>query len=164
LTDFYTRPVETERLILRRPTAADAEAPIWFGIEPEEALAFADRHWQLHAFGPWTAVLKETGEPVAAIDLHFAGEGISGVEADEIEVGWVVAVDARGRGLATEAAGAAIAYAFDVLGVDEVVAYTSPGNAASLRVMAKLGMTVRGEGRSRDGKPAVILVARGAPR
>jgi RimJ/RimL family protein N-acetyltransferase len=156
--------VETERLILRRPLVADAGAPIWFGIAPEEALALADEHWQRHGFGPWTAVLKETGEPVAAIDLHFAGEGIVGVDADEIEVGWVVAVDARGRGLATEAAAAAIAYAFDVLDVEEVVAYTSPGNAASLRVMEKLGMTVRGEGRARDGRPAVILVARRAPR
>ena len=156
--------METERLILRRPMAGDSAAPIWFGIEPEEALAFADDHWQRHGFGPWTAVLKETGEPVAAIDLHFAGAGIVGVEADEIEVGWVVAVAVRGRGLATEAAGAAIAYAFDSLGVDEVVAYTSPGNTASLRVMEKLGMTLRGEGRSRDGRPAVILVARRAPR
>jgi RimJ/RimL family protein N-acetyltransferase len=156
--------VETERLILRRPVAGDSAAPIWFGIEPQQALGFADEHWQRHGFGPWTAVLKETGEPVAAIDLHFAGAGIVGVEADEIEVGWVVAVAVRGRGLATEAAGAAIAYAFDVLGVDEVVAYTSPGNIASLRVMEKLGMTVRGEGRSRDGRPAVILVASRAPR
>ena len=154
--------METERLILRRPVATDAEAPIWFGIEPTEPLAFADDHWERHGFGPWTAVLRETGEPVAWIDLHLAGAGIVGVEPDEIEVGWAVAVDARGRGLATEAAGAAIAYALDVLGVDEVVAYTSPGNAASMRVMEKLGMTVRGEGRSRDGKRAVILVARRA--
>ena len=103
-------------------------------------------------------------EPVAAVDLHLAGPGITGVDEEEIEVGWVVAVDARGRGLATEAAAAVIAYAFDTLGVDEVVAYTSPGNAASLRVMEKLGMTRRGEGRSRDRKPAVIFVARRAPR
>jgi len=149
---------------MRRPLAADAGAGIWLGIAPEEALGLADEHWRRHGFGPWTAVLKETGEPVAVIDLHFAGEGIVGVEADEIEVGWVVAADARGRGLATEAARAAIGYAFDVLGVDEVVAYTGPGNAASMRVMEKLGMTVRGEGRSRDGMPAVILVARRAPR
>src|SRR5580765_8096176 len=120
MAHFYTRPVETDRLILRRPEPADADAPIWFGIAPEQHLAFAEEHWQVHGFGPWTALLKETGEPVAAVDLHFAGEGIVGVEADEIEVGWVVAVDARGRGLATEAARAAIAYAFDVLGVDEV--------------------------------------------
>jgi RimJ/RimL family protein N-acetyltransferase len=156
--------VETERLTLRRPLAADAGAPIWFGIAPEEALAFADEHWQRHGFGPWTVVTKQGGEPVAVVDLHYAGEGIDGVGADEIEVGWVVAVAARGRGVATEAAAAAIGYAFDVLGFDEVVAYTSPDNAASLRVMEKLGMVVRGEGRSRDGKPAVIFVARRAPR
>jgi RimJ/RimL family protein N-acetyltransferase len=162
--DFYTRGIETERLILRRPVADDADAPIWFGIDPAQALALADDHWERHGFGPWTAVLRETGEPVASIDLHFAGPGIVGIDADEIEVGWVVAVAARGRGFATEAARAAIGYAFDVLGVDQVVAYTSPGNAASLRVMEKLGMTVRGEGRSRDGKPAVILVDRRGPQ
>jgi RimJ/RimL family protein N-acetyltransferase len=151
--------VETERLILRRPAPSDAAAPVWFGIEPEQALAFAEDHWEQHGFGPWVAVLKETGRPVAAIDLHYAGPGIEGVEADEFEVGWAVAVDARGQGLATEAAGAALDYAFAVLGVDEVVAYTSPDNAASRRVIEKLGMRLRGEGRSRDGKPAVIYVA-----
>ena len=147
-------------MILRRPEPADAGAPIWFGISPDQALAFADDHWRRHGFGPWVAALKESGEPVAAIDLHYAGPGITGVDADEIEVGWVVAAAQRGNGLATEAAAAVIAYAFDTLDVDEVVAYTSPGNAASLRVMEKLGMTVRGEGRSRDGRTAVILVAR----
>ena len=100
---------------------------------------------------------------MAAVDLHLAGPGIIGVDEDEVEVGWVVAVEARGRGLATEAAAAVIAYAFDTVGVDEVVAYTAPDNAASLRVMDKLGMTRRGEGRSRDRKPAVIFVARRAP-
>ena len=160
---FYTRPVETDRLILRRPEPADADAPIWFGITAEEHLAFAEEHWRVHGFGPWTAVLKETGDPVAAVDLHLAGPGITGVEEDEVEVGWVVAVEARGRGLAAAAAAAVIAYAFDTVGVAEVVAYTAPGNAASLRVMDKLGMTRRGEGRSRDRKPAVIFVARRAP-
>ena len=144
--------METDRLILRRPEPADADAPIWFGITAEEHLAFAEEHWRVHGFGPWTAVLKETGDPVAAVDLHLAGPGIIGVDEDEVEVGWVVAV-----------AAAVIAYAFDTVGVDEVVAYTAPGNAASLRVMDKLGMTRRGEGRSRDRKPAVIFVARRAP-
>jgi RimJ/RimL family protein N-acetyltransferase len=151
--------VETERLVLRRPVVADAEAPVWFGIEPEQALAFAGDHWGRHGFGPWVAVLKETGRPVAAIDLHYAGPGIEGVDADEFEVGWAVSVDARGQGLATEAAGAVLEYAFSVLGVAEVVAYTNPDNAASRRVIEKLGMRLRGEGRSRDGQPAVIYVA-----
>src|SRR5205085_12134867 len=104
--------METERLVCRRPTAADADAPVWFGIEPAEALAFADEHWERHGFGPWVAVSKETGAVVAAVDLHYAGPGIEGVGADEHEVGWAVAVEARGGGIATEAGRAAIDYAF----------------------------------------------------
>jgi RimJ/RimL family protein N-acetyltransferase len=164
IRDFYTRAVESERLFFRRATAADADAPVWFGIEPADAIAFADEHWQEHGFGPWVAVSKETGAVVAVVDLHYAGPGIEGVEADEYEVGWVVAVDARGAGIATEAGRAAIDYAFRELGADEVIAYTSPGNAASLRVIDKLGMELRGEGRSRDGRRAVIFVARRARR
>ena len=156
--------METERLVFRRATAADADAPVWIGIEPAEAIAFADQHWQEHGFGPWVAVSKATGAVVAAIDLHYAGPGIEGVDADELEVGWVVAPDARGAGIGTEAGRAAIDYAFRELGADEVVAYTSPRNGASLRVIEKLGMERRGEGRSRDGRRAVIFVARRAPR
>jgi RimJ/RimL family protein N-acetyltransferase len=133
------------------------------GIEPAEALRFADEHWEQHGFGPWVAVSKESGAVVAAVDLHYAGPGIEGVAADEYEVGWVVAADARGAGIATEAGRAAIDYAFRELGADEVVAYTSPANPASLRVIEKLGMELRGEGRSRDGHRAVIYVARRAP-
>jgi RimJ/RimL family protein N-acetyltransferase len=156
--------METERLVFRRATAADADAPVWIGIEPAHAIAFADEHWEEHGFGPWVAVSKATGDVVAAVDLHYAGPGIDGVDADELEVGWVVAANARGAGIATEAGRAAIDYAFRELGVDEVVAYADPGNAASLRVIEKLGMERRGVGRSRDGRQAVIFVARRAPR
>jgi RimJ/RimL family protein N-acetyltransferase len=156
--------VETERLVFRRPTAADAAAPVWIGIAPGEALDFAEQHWNEHGFGPWVAVSKETGAVVAAVDLHYAGPGIEGVAADEYEVGWVVAAAARGAGIATEAGRAAIDYALTELGANEVVAYASPGNAASLRVIEKLGMELRGEGRSRDGRRAVIYVARRARR
>src|SRR3954454_12515345 len=95
--------METERLTLRRPVEADASAPVWFGIEPEQALAFADQHWEAHGFGPWVGVEKATGDVVAAVDLHFAGPGIEGVGADEYEIGWVIALHARGQGFATEA-------------------------------------------------------------
>jgi len=156
--------VETERLVFRRPTKADAHAPVWFGIEPAEAIRFAEEHWRQHGFGPWVAVARETGAVVAAVDLHYAGPGIGGVDAEEYEVGWSVAADARGQGIATEAGRAAIDYAFRELDADEVVAYTSPGNAASLRVIEKLGMERRGEGRSRDGQRAVIFVARRGSR
>jgi RimJ/RimL family protein N-acetyltransferase len=45
-----------------------------------------------------------------------------------------------GRGLATEAAGAALAYAFGELGLDRVDGGAAPENVASKRVMEKIGM------------------------
>ena len=54
--------------------------------------------------------------------------------------------EAWGRGYATEAAEASLAYGFDVLGLDEIVAVAYPDNAASRRVMEKIGMRYDGRG------------------
>lgn len=56
-------------------------------------------------------------------------------------IGWRLASDRWDRGYATEGARAALAFAFDELGLDEVVSCTTPANQPSVRVMAKLGMT-----------------------
>ena len=58
-----------------------------------------------------------------------------------IEVGWRLARSHLGRGLATEAARAAIDFGFDEIGLDEIVAFTTPANTRSLAVMERLGMT-----------------------
>ena len=58
-----------------------------------------------------------------------------------IEVGWRMVRSHWGRGLATEAARAALAFAFDELSVTEVVSFTTVGNERSRAVMRRLGMT-----------------------
>jgi ribosomal-protein-alanine N-acetyltransferase len=58
----------------------------------------------------------------------------------EIEIGWWLARSYWGRGLATEAAGAALRDGFERLGLGRIVAVAQPANRASLRVMHKLGM------------------------
>ena len=58
----------------------------------------------------------------------------------EVEVGYRLAKSAWGRGLATEAARAALDFAFDRLALAEVIAMAVPANAASRRVMDRLGM------------------------
>jgi RimJ/RimL family protein N-acetyltransferase len=58
-----------------------------------------------------------------------------------VEIGWRIAAAHWGRGYATEAARAALEYAFDSLKLDEVVSFTVPANRRSLRVMEKLGLT-----------------------
>ncbi|HZT17002.1 MAG TPA: GNAT family N-acetyltransferase [Gaiellaceae bacterium] len=58
-----------------------------------------------------------------------------------VEVGWRLARHAWGKGYATEAARAAVAFGFDELELDEIVSFTSVGNERSRRVMERLGMT-----------------------
>ena len=57
-----------------------------------------------------------------------------------VEIGWRLARTAWGRGLATEAARAALDFAFDRLALAEVIAMAVPANAASRRVMDRLDM------------------------
>ena len=66
----------------------------------------------------------------------------------QAEIGWAVAEDAKGRGYATEIAGALLAVAFGKLRLHRVFALCSVGNVASRRVMEKVGM--REEGLLRD--------------
>ncbi len=60
--------------------------------------------------------------------------------APAVEVGWRLAREHWGRGYATEGARGALAHAFDVLGLDEVVSMTVPANTRSRAVMERLGM------------------------
>ena len=55
-----------------------------------------------------------------------------------VEVGWRLGADFRGRGLATEAGGAALRWGFEDLGLREIVSIHEPDNAASGRVMDRL--------------------------
>jgi len=57
-----------------------------------------------------------------------------------VEIGWRLAKESWGCGYATEAAKAALEYAFDVLKLTEVYSFTSVGNARSRSVMEKIGM------------------------
>ena len=82
-----------------------------------------------------------------------------------VEVGWRLARDAWGRGYATEAARAALAFGFEEHAIEEILAIVDPGNERSLRVCAKLGMTRApgphaprdAQARPRLGRPATLV-------
>jgi len=58
-----------------------------------------------------------------------------------IEIGWRLARPAWGAGYASEAARAALSFAFRELALAEVVSFTATGNLRSRAVMERLGMT-----------------------
>ena len=140
--------LETERLRLRQFREADLEAYAAIVADPEtmtymggprdRARAWSDiawclGHWRLRGYGLWAADETVSGRLVGRIGL-LNPEGWPG-----LEVGWLVARSHWGRGLATEGARAALAYAFDELGADHVISLIRPDNAASIRVAEKLG-------------------------
>lgn len=99
------------------------------------------RHWSEHGFGWWTAFDRETS--------RFVGRGgVRFLQLDgerHVEVGYALLPSYWGRGLATELASAAIAVGFETLGVHRLVAITLPTNAASRRILDKLGFRHVGE-------------------
>jgi len=145
--------LETERLILRRWMTADSEpyaklnsdpAVMEFLLKPlsrEESDAMIGRmeaHFGEHGFGPWAVEVKATGELAGftgltrvAFETHFT---------PCVEVGWRLARAFWGKGFATEAARAALAFGFESAGLKEIVSFTVPANGRSIAVMERLGM------------------------
>jgi RimJ/RimL family protein N-acetyltransferase len=157
------RALATERLLLRPLAERDrgwlgalytraGDSPDGAGREIDGALV----HWREEGFGHYVATLRETGAPAGVIELHRAGAGLTGIEPDEVEIGWVVEPELRGRGLATEGAAALGAHALGALGLDHVVAYIRLENHASARVAETAGLRRRGPGRARNGDPVEV--------
>ncbi len=104
-------------------------------------------HWELRGYGLW--VVEREGELIGRIGL-LRPEGWPG-----LEVGWLLGRSAWGQGYATEAARAAVEYAWRELDAHELISLIAPDNTASQRVAERLGMRP-GEGYDLRGTPVVI--------
>jgi len=106
-----------------------------------ESDAFVDRivvGLEAQGWGLWAAEIVATGEFAGSIGLNPVPFVAPFTPA--VEVGWRLAREHWGQGLATEGARAVLNHASDHLGLAEVVAFTSTTNLRSQRVMQKLGM------------------------
>jgi len=144
----------TPRLILRRWKASDREPFARMNGDPsvmeffpgvltrEESDQGVDRieaHFERHGFGLCAAELCGTG-----VFIGFIGLAVPSFDAHFtpcVEIGWRLAAEFWGEGLATEGAREMVRYAFEVVGLEELVSLTVPANLRSRRVMDKLGMT-----------------------
>lgn len=111
-------------------------------LSREESDALADQiewHFRERGFGAWAVELRRDGTFIG-----FTGLNVPTFEARFtpcVEIGWRLAADCWGQGLATEAAKAAARYAFEIAGLEELVSFTVAAHVRSRRVMEKLGMT-----------------------
>jgi RimJ/RimL family protein N-acetyltransferase len=91
------------------------------------------------------AELRETGAFAGVIGLQVMRDVVPNLQQPAVEVGWRIALEHQGKGLATEGGKAIVDLAFKQFYLDEVVAITAVANKASRRVMEKLGMKHRAE-------------------
>ena len=147
--------LETERLVLRRFTADDADLLVELDSDPEVMFwitggrttsreeieadvlpAFLSYYERFEGYGFWAAVERATGEFLGW--FHF--RPAPGHPADEPELGYRLRRSAWGKGYAAEGSIALIDRGFRDFGVGRVLAETMVVHDASRRVMEKAGM------------------------
>ena len=149
--------LETERLLLRRFNENDIDTvfamrsnpdvmrfirePQTNRAEAESWVSLVSSRWEDEKIGFCAVIEKSSG--------RFAGWcGLWRLkETDEIEVGYALIKDFRGKGYAAEASEAFLIYGFETLNLKEIVAVARPENRASRRVMERVGMTYDYTGR-----------------
>ena len=139
--------LETARLVLRAPAESDAAKEFDFyasqdarfvggPMSPEQVwrqqAAFLG-HWHFRGYGFWAVESRETGDYLGHVGLWFP------LGWPEREIGWTLMPHAQGKGFATEAALAARAHAYDVLGWNTAISLILPENEPSKAVARRLG-------------------------
>lgn len=105
----------------------------------------------------WALEARESGDYLGHASLRPRPE-----YPDEWEVGYILKEEEWGKGLATDAAGAIVHFAFSELGLDRVYATVDEDNDASIRVLAKAGFTFLRHDHDVSGRYSVYAVDRGA--
>lgn len=168
------RPVETERLRLRFLEETDARPFMEIHQDPEvirnvllgtpgditlawRNVAMMIGHWQLRGYGYWTVVEKASEDVIGRVGL-WSPEGWPGVE-----LGWVIRRSRWGHGFATEAARAALDWAWRATAVERVISMIQPDNVRSIRVAEKIGARFERAHEIMDREVLVYAVQRDPP-
>ena len=144
--------VETQRLVLREFQREDFRelAPILAnpqvmkfsttGVlsisQTQEKVESFIASYEEFGFGKWAVIFKESNELIG-----YCGIAVEQIDnKDEKEIGYRLNSKFWGKGLATEAASAAIQYGFERFKFSYILGIVERANIASVRVLEKLGM------------------------
>lgn len=108
--------------------------------------------YRTDGFARWAAIETATGTWLGWCGLRRQKDG-------DVDVGYRYLKSAWGRGFATEAARACVAYGFETLGLERIVARAEPDNRASLRVLEKIGLHFEGRETDVDWKQVEVWAA-----
>jgi RimJ/RimL family protein N-acetyltransferase len=142
--------LETERLLLRAFSPSDVDPYARMMADPDVCRFLGDGrpldradawrqlaqligHWELRGFGLWAVEERATRRLIGRIGC-YEPEGWPG-----FEIGYVLAREEWGRGLAREGVAAALGYARRELRRDGVISLIRPANRASIAVAEHFG-------------------------
>lgn len=167
--------LDTPRFTLRGHTLADFEACAAMWAHPDVIRFIGGRpfgrdetwarllryhgHWALLGYGFWAVEEKGTGAFLGEVGFADFKREIEPPFGDTPEMGWSLAPAAHGKGVASEAVGAAAAWGDANLASDLSVCIIAPENGASIRVAEKTGFR---EVRRTDfkGSPSIVFERR----
>ena len=152
LTPARTVVVETERLILRKMTPADAPFMLETLNEPSFIRNVADRgvrtvddaadyirtkmlpSYEQSGFGFYIVELKKSGTPIGVCGI------VKRETMEDVDIGYSLLDRFAGNGYAYEAAAAVMEYGRTTHGLQRIVGVTSPDNHRSIKLLEKLGL------------------------
>ncbi len=144
--------LETERLMLRKFTLDDVPAYFRLNSDPEVVRFTGDKAFEsedearavmraapLHdyetrGYGRLACIEKASGELVGFCGLKYLSD------LEEVDLGYRFLPGYWGKGYATESACAVMDHGRKILAIERIVGLVDPGNAASVRVLVKVGM------------------------
>ena len=145
-----TTELETEHLVLRRPTQQDGEVLFqgWLadGLhqpsedfltqeETHQCITNVLSHWDRYGFGCWSVFERDKRQPAGLCGLTRT--------QGEIELTYSLTSEYWEHNLATEATTACLAYGFRVLGIERIIAHTHEENPTLEQALTALGMHQR---------------------
>ncbi|MBE0697858.1 MAG: GNAT family N-acetyltransferase [Anaerolineaceae bacterium] len=143
--------IKTERLFLRAWSMDNAEM-LFQILQEKDILQYfpnpnppsVDRvqryiahqlaHWQEYGYGHWAVVSQETKEVLGWVGLEYL------TDVKETEVAYLLTRRVWGKGLATEAAQAAVRFGRENAGLRKIIGLVHPENTGSARVLQKCGL------------------------
>jgi ribosomal-protein-alanine N-acetyltransferase len=161
--------LETERLVVRKLTPADAGFILKLLNEPsfiqnigdkgvrskEDAVKYITTgpmdSYERCGFGLYLVLLKEGGVPIGICGL------LKREVLEDVDIGFAFLPKYWSRGYAVESAAAVMAYGRNELGIRRIAAITSPDNDGSIKVLEKIGLRFKQIIQLSESEPQVKL-------
>jgi RimJ/RimL family protein N-acetyltransferase len=146
--------IRTERIALRRwreedrepfarlnadPRAMEFQPSVLSREQSDRFVDYIETQFLENGFTLYATELQQQQRFIGFIGIHLPR--FEAAFTPCVEIGWRLAPDVWGQGLATEGGLAVVRHSFEVLDLDELVSFTARINTKSQRVMQKIGMS-----------------------